>query len=178
MHNLQDASVHLFYYDNSPGEIMSYEVVITLDGNYRLLYMGKERVLSVELCMMPAVIHELNHFTLLMETLQKFTICPGVSCENYESILPQAFDYVVFKTSDCQPGAFLENDPINFGNKVIRSSKCTFLVRENTNNCYNGCRETNHYLRTMKSHSQPSSQSCSKHQRFDYMSKDELVDHS
>ena len=69
-----------------------------------------------------------------METLQKLTICPGVSSENYESILSQAFDGdgVVFKTSDGQPGAFPESDPINSGNKVIRSSKCTFLVRENT----------------------------------------------
>ena len=38
MPNLQDVSVHLFYYDNSPGEIINHEVIITSDGNYRLMY--------------------------------------------------------------------------------------------------------------------------------------------
>ena len=58
-------------------------------------------------------------------------------------------------------------------------SKCyTFLVPKNTNNCCKACCETNHYLRTLKSRSQQSSQSSSKHERYDYMSKDELVAHS
>lgn len=177
--NLQDVSVHLFYYDNSPGEIMNYEVIITSDGNYRLLYMGKERVVNVEQCMLPTVIHELNHLKLLMKTLEKLTICPGVPSEKYESILPQAFDVCVFKTTEGQPGAFLECDPINVKKKVIRSNKCcTFLVSEDTNNYCKACCETNHYLRTLKSRSQQSNQSGSKHKRFDYMSKDELVEHS
>ena len=54
-------------YDNSPGEIMNHEVIITSDGNYRLLYMGKEKRVNAEQCMLPIVIHELSHLKSLNE---------------------------------------------------------------------------------------------------------------
>ena len=61
--NLQDVSVHLFYDDNSPDEIMNYEPIIASDGNCRLMCMGKERVANVEQSIQPTVVHELNHDT-------------------------------------------------------------------------------------------------------------------
>jgi hypothetical protein len=43
---------------------MNYEVIITSDGNYMLLHMGKERVVNVEQCLLPTITHELNLLTL------------------------------------------------------------------------------------------------------------------
>jgi hypothetical protein len=176
--NLQDISVHLFHYGIGNSQSDNYEIVITSDGNYKLFYMGKERMLNVDQCPLPPVITELNHLTLVMNTLENFKICSGVSIENYQNILPPDPHIPVFKTSNGQPGAFLEWDPINVEQKVIRSSKCCiFLIPEA--NCCKACCETNHYMRTLKSRtSQQSSAPVSKHKRYDYMSKDELVEHS
>ena len=75
-----------------------------------------------------------------MKTLEKLTVCHGVSSDNYERILPPAFDACVFKTANGQPGAFLERDPTNAEKKVIRSSKCsTYLLASDDTNCCQAC---------------------------------------
>jgi hypothetical protein len=83
----------------------------------------------------------------------------------------------VFKTHDGEPGAFVECYSVDKPS-IIRSSKCKILVHGDTG-CCEACGEANHYMRTLKSRQQKSSSSTvSKHKRFDYMSKDELIDHS
>lgn len=175
--NLQDVSVHLFHYGISTSRSDIYEVVITSDGNYKLFYMGKERMLNVDQCPLPPVINNLDRLTLVMKTLVNLKICPGVSIENCQNILPLAPHIPVFKTSDGQPGAFLECDPLNVEQKVIRSSKCCIFALPEASHCCKACCETNHYMRTLKSRNQQSNTTVSKHKRYHYMSKDELVKH-
>jgi hypothetical protein len=59
--------------------------------------MGKERVVNVEQYQLPTIIHELNHLTLLLKSLQKLTICPGVSTENYKVSYPEILIIVCLK---------------------------------------------------------------------------------
>jgi hypothetical protein len=111
-----------------------------------------------------------------MKSLEKINICLGVSVENYKILLPENNVSPVFKTIDGEPGAFVETLPKNscVYEKCVRSTKCSFLIQDGT--CCKDCLQAQHYLRTLKSRSQKSNQNNhSKHARFDYMSKENLI---
>ena len=94
-----------------------------------------------------------------------------------ESVLPENASMPVFRTHDGEPGAFLEYHSVDKC-CIVRSTKCKILVCGH-NGCCKACVDANHYMRTLKSWQQKSASStASNHKRFDYMSKDELIDHS
>jgi hypothetical protein len=114
-----------------------------------------------------------------MKSLEKINICLGVSVENYKSPLPENIISPVFKTIDGEPGAFVETMPKNscVYEKCVRSTKCSFLIQDGT--CCKYRLQAEHYLWTLKSRSQKSNQNNhSKHTRFDYMSKENVIQNS
>ena len=176
--DVPQANVHLYYYGTSASK-MDYEVVIDADGSYQFFLMGQPRTMCVDPDILPPIVLERKQLHLLMKSLERFTICPGLSTENYHSILPDNLSTPIFKTTDGKPSAFVEVNPINVQEQVIRSTKCAILHLEKENICCKACNDTNHYLRTLKSRrSQQSSSTTSKYKRYDYMSKNQLIEHS
>jgi hypothetical protein len=176
--NVPQANVHLYYHGKSPVKI-DYEVVINANGSYQFFHMGKPRTMHIDPDILPPIVHERKQLHLLMKSLEKFKICPGLSTENYLSILPDSLSTPIFNTSDGKPGAFVEVNPINVQEQVIRSTKCAILHLDQENTCCKACNDTNHYLRTLKSRrSQQLDSTISKYKRYDYMSRNELIDHS
>ena len=134
--------------------------------------MGQQRTMCIDPDILPPIILERKQLHLLMKSLERFKICPGLSTENDHSILPDNLSTPTFKTTDGKPSAFFEVNPINVQEQVIQSTKCAILHLEKENICCKACNDTNHYLRTLKSRrSQQSSSTTSKYKRYDYMSK-------
>lgn len=174
--NVAEASVFLFYYGDNT-EKVNYEVIINADGSYQFFYMGKPRTLSIEPNLLPPIINQRNQLHLLMKTLQNLKLCPGFSTENFLNILPASLSTPIFKTSDGKPGAFVETSPMNVQDQVIRSTNCAILLEDKMSTTCKACSDANHYLRTVKSR-QTQQSSTSKHMRFDYMTRNELIEHS
>ena len=86
----------------------------------------------------------------------------------------------IFKNKDGQPAAFVEPIPSNYDKKLIRSSNCSlFLPIGGACLQCESCFRTDHYMRTLKSRSKNTSNNTfSKFTRYDYMTKDQLVEHS
>lgn len=121
-------------------------------------------------------IYSLSDLYSLMEHLQSCYICPGVSIDEYEDVVQGITDseMAIYRTASGEPAAFVEPLPSNFKLKVIRSTKCSLIVDNNTK-C-EACLQTSHYMRTIKSRkSKNSAESTSKYSRFDYMTKEALI---
>jgi hypothetical protein len=173
---MHEGNVNLYYMGTSP-VIVEYEVIITAEGDWKYILMGNPRIVDVDPTLLPPQIHEISQLFTLMKSLENMKVCPGVPSENYQSVLPENASVPVFKTHDGQPGAFVEYHSID-KQCIIRSTKCKILVHGG-NVCCKACSEANHYMRTLKSRQkQSASRTASKHKRFDYMSKDELIEHS
>jgi hypothetical protein len=175
--NMHEGNVNLYYMGTSP-VIVEYEVIITAEGDWKFILMGNPRIIDVDPTLLPHQIHELSQLFILMKTLENWKVCSGVPSENYQSLLPENVSVPVFKTRDGEPGAFVEYHSVD-KQCIIRSTKCKILVHGG-NVCCKACFEANHYMRTLKSRRQQSasaSSTTSKHKRFDYMSKQELLDH-
>jgi hypothetical protein len=132
--NVPQANVHLYYHGKSPVKI-DYEVVINANGSYQFFHMGKPRTMHIDPDILPPIVHERKLLHLLMKSLEKFKICPGLSTENYLSILPDSLSTPIFSTSDGEPGAFVEVNPINVEEQVIRSTKFAILHLDQENTC-------------------------------------------
>ena len=108
------------------------------------------------------------------------SLCPGVSIEKYHD-LPIDGDVPIFKNNDGQPAAFVEPIPSNYDKKLIRSCNCSLYlpIGEACLRC-ESCFRTDHCMRTVKSQSKNTfnNNTVSKFTRYDYMTKDQLVDHS
>ena len=174
--DVPEACVYLYYYGNNMKRV-NYEITINADGSYQLFYMGKPRTSSIDPNLLPTTILQRNHLNLLMESLENIKICPGISTENFLNILPDSLGTPIFMTSDGKPDAFVEMSPVNVEDQVIRSTNCAILLKDDVSSTCKACSDTNHYLRTLKSR-QTQQTSTSKHKRFDYMSRDELIEHS
>ena len=174
--NMHEGSVHLYYMGTSP-VIVEYEVIITAEGNWKYILMGNPRITDVDPTLLPQQVHDVSQLFMLMKSLESMKVCPGVPSDNYQSVLPENASMPVFKTHDGEPGAFLEYHSVD-KRCIVRSTKCKILVCGD-NGCCKACVDANHYMRTLKSRQQKSASStASNHKRFDYMSKDELIDHS
>ena len=79
--------MHLYYYGTSPTKI-DYEVVIDADGSYQFFLMGQPRTTCADPDILPPIILERKQVHLLMKSLERFKICPGLSTEKYHSTLP------------------------------------------------------------------------------------------
>lgn len=82
-------------------------------------------------------------------------------------------------TRDGKPAAFVERLLSEGNKKIICSTKCLILIIDDevlaTSNCCLSCQSANHYLRTLKSRKNNPNNSDSSKTKFEYMSKDELV---
>lgn len=86
-----------------------------------------------------------------------------------------------FNNKDGQPAAFIEPIPSNYDKKLIRSPNCSlFLPIGGACLRCESCFRTDHYMRTVKSWSKNTynNNTVSKFTRYDYMTKDQLVEHS
>ena len=110
--------MHLYYHGSSPVKF-DYEVVINADGSYQFCHMGKPRTLCIDPDILPPIIPERKQLHMLMKSLERFKICPGLSTDNYQSILPDNLSTPIFKNTDGKPGAFVEVNPFNVQEQVI-----------------------------------------------------------
>ena len=173
--DVKESKLNLFYMGNSAVNV-EYQITVLSDGSYSFFFMGQPRNLNLSQNDILQKVHDKNQLNLLMKSLEKFQICPGISAENYLDQLPESNNTPVYKTTDGQPAAFVESVPGNFHQQIIRSTKCSILVQSTA--CCTACSQTNHYMRTLKSRSREINQTSSKHARFDYMTKDKLLEHS
>ena len=156
----------------------AYKVIVSADGEYKLILGEKSRTTCIT--SLPKSIHTQKDLYSFMQTLEKHSLCPGVSIEKYHD-LPIDSDAPVFKNNDGQPAAFVEPIPSNFDQKLVRSSNCSlFLPIGSTCLRCESCFRTDHYMRTLKSRNQnvSNNDTVSKFTRYDYMTKDQLVEHS
>ena len=175
--DISERTVHLHYMSNSPVHPV-YEVIVSADGEYKFILGGKSRTTCIT--SLPKSIHTQKDLYSFMQTLEKHSLCPGVSIEKYHD-LPIDSDAPVFKNNDGQPAAFVEPIPSNFDQKLVRSSNCSlFLPIGSTCLRCESCFRTDHYMRTLKSRNQnvSNNDTVSKFTRYDYMTKDQLVEHS
>ena len=156
-----------------------YEVIVLEDGSYFVVFKERHRTLDLG-DVIPQTVQNKNQLYMLMNSLEKLNICSGVLAEKYKNLLPENNASPVFKTVAGEPGAFVETVPRNScvdDEKCVRSTKCSLLIQDGT--CCKECLKTEHYLRTLKSRSHKSNQqNHSKHTRFDYMSKEKLIENS
>jgi hypothetical protein len=158
--DVDKSEVHLFYLDNSH---VVYEIVILADGSYYFVVKDKHKSLDL-IDSIPQAIHCKNQLYLVMKSLEKLNICSGILVEKYTSLLPEDSTSPVFITIHGDPGAFVETMPTSADKKCIRSTKCSFLIKDM---CCKECIQTEHYMRTLKSRNQ-NNNSNSKHTRFNY----------
>ena len=132
--NVPHANVHLYFHGKSPVKI-DYEVVINANVSCQFFHMGKPRTMHTDPDILPPIVHERKQLHLLMNSLEKFKICPGLSTENYLSILPDSLSTPIFNSSDGKPGAFVKVNSFNVQEQVIRSTKCAILHLDQENTC-------------------------------------------
>lgn len=172
--DVNKSEVHLFFMANNSPVVFLHEVVIIADGSYYIVYKEKRKSLDVNLDL-PQTIHRKDQLYLFMTSLEKLNICSAILAEKYINLLPEENTTPVFKTNCGDPGAFVETTPTCGNKKYIRSAKCSLLSKDT---CCKECMRVDHYMRTLKSRSQNSVKHQSKHTRFDYMSKERLVENS
>lgn len=171
--SVKESNVYLYYMGNSTVNVQ-YQVTVLSDGSYSFIFMGQPKSLNFDRSVIPPAVHDKNQLCSLMKYLEKFHLCPGVSVENYQDFIPDSDNIPLYKTSNGEPAAFVESVPGDLSKKLVRSTKCDILIN---GTCCSGCLNTSHYLRTLKSRSTKRSHN-SKYTRFDYMFKDELLEHS
>jgi len=122
----------------------------------------------------------------LMQTIEtcKYKVCSGVSCDKFESVLPDDLSQPVFYTKDGDYGAYVEVSASQFHQKSIRSTFCCILIPNDDvvhdKNLCEMCQKTEHYLRTLKSRNNKRIQTAepenSKFTRLDNLSKSDLLE--
>ena len=175
--DISKGTLHLYYMSNSLVH-PAYEVIVSANGDYKFILGGKSRTTCIT--SMPKSIHTCKDLYSFMQILEKYSLCPGVSIEKYHD-LPIDGDVPIFKNKDGQPAAFVEPIPSNYDKKLIRSSNYSlFLPIGGACLRCESCFRTDHYMRTVKSRSKNTSNNntVSKFTRYDYMTKDQLVEHS
>lgn len=178
--NTKESEIHLCYLDSSLVGV-AYEVTVSADGSYCFIVGGKPRTVNLDCKMMPKVVHTLHDLYAFMQALEMYYLCVGVSFENYQdlpdNIIHKSMEVPIFNTIHGEPSAFVEPTSSTFQQKLIRSSNCSIFIRTSASRC-EACSQTDHYMRTLKSRNQEINNTPSKVNRFDYMTKDKLVEHS
>ena len=175
--DISKGTLHLYYMSNSLVH-PAYEVIVSANGDFIIILGGKSGTTCIT--SMPKSIHTCKDLYSFMQILEKYSLCPGVSIEKYHD-LPIDSDVPIFKNKDGQPAAFVEPIPSNYDKNLIRSSNCSlFLPIGGACLRCESCFRTDHYMRTVKSRSKNTSNNntVSKFTHYDYMTKDQLVDHS
>ena len=175
--DISNGTLHLYYMSNSLVH-PAYEVIVSANGDYKFILGGKSRTTCIT--SMPKSIHTCKDLYSFMRILEKHSLCPGVSIEKYHDLPSIDSDVPIFKNKDGQPAAFVEPIPSNYDKKLIRSSNCSlFLPIGGACLQCESCFRTDHYMRTLKSRSKNTSNNTfAKFTRYDYMTKDQLVEHS
>ena len=92
---------------------------------------------------------------MLLQTLQRLTVCGGCDFEKYSQYLDMSSGDTVYKTNNGEPAAFVETNLSNFHSKIIRSAKCSVLLPYNdlvsTKKVCDSCCHIEPYLRNIKS---------------------------
>ena len=116
---------------------------------------------------------------MFIEQLESCCICPGVLASEYDDQVQgiHGCEIPVYKTVAGEPAAYVERLPSNLEVKIIRPTKCPLIVKAGAR-C-EACVQVNHYMRTIKSRSKNKNvESMTKFVRFDYLTKDDLVEKS
>jgi hypothetical protein len=181
--NTPDSTAHLFYFGGNSG-YCEVEVIINDEGFWKIYLEGKLRTnINLEWLNIPSEIAFLKDIKALMLAIQGLKICAGCKFDHYETIVPDDLSVPVFHTRSGEPAAFVENNPSQHHKKVIRSAFCLLFIPHDElispKNICAACEQTQNYLRTLKSRKaqivQGREQDSSKFTRFDYLTKDELL---
>ena len=139
-----------------------------------------ERDIEVKGAVFPEPVKTYGDVVYLLNLVGNLKVCHGCDYQKYESFLPADCDCgkPVFMTKDNKPARFVERLLNEANKKIIRSTKCLIFIRNDedleTSNCCVLCQSANHHLRTLKSRKSNPNNDSSK-TKFEYMSKDELV---
>lgn len=177
--NSEQKTVHFYFFGNCPG-YAEREVKLYANGSWNLYVEGIQRDIEVEGADFPKPVKTYGDVVYLLNLVGNLKVCHGCDYQKYESFLPADCDCgkPVFMTRDNKPAAFVERLLTEGNKKIIRSTKCLiFIINDEileTSNCCVSCQSANHYLRTLKSRKNNPNNDSSK-TKFEYMSKDELV---
>ncbi len=181
--NSEDGTSHLYYFNEVSRGYCQVEVIINNEGCWSVLHEGRARYgVTLDWANISDQINSLMDLKKLLLTIQTTKICSGISIDNYETVLPKDNTMPVYYTRNGEAAAFLENNPSQFHKKTIRSTNCLLFMPSDETLCTDeicaACEHSKHYLRTLKSRlncSAAQKEEKSKFTRFDYLSKDELL---
>ena len=181
--NTQDSTAHLFYFGGNSG-YCEVKVIINDEGFWKVYLEGKQRMnINLEWLNVSSEIASFKDVKTLMLAIQSLKICDGCKFNNYETVVSDDLSLPVYHTRSGEPAAFVENKPSQHHKKVIRSTFCLLFIPYDEllspREICPACEQTQNYLRTLKSRKaqmeQEKKQDSSKFTRFDYLSKDELL---
>ena len=179
--NVTKSEVYLHYFGNNLANT-EYQVTVLADGSYKFIVGGRPRQIKInheEYKNMSNPIHSLSDLYLFIEQLESCCICPGVLASEYDDQIQgiNGCDIPVYKTVAGEPAAYVERLPSNLEVKIIRSTKCPLIAKAGAR-C-EACVQVNHYMRTIKSRNKNKNvESMTKFARFDYLTKEDLVEKS
>ena len=158
-----------------------YEIIISENGSYFFVVDGKHKEFMPSETM-PKSICQLVDFYAVIRALEHYTLCPGISMDSYHD-LDQCSSVSengapIYNSIDGQPSAFVESTCS--GKKLIRSFNCSIFIsiKGQSNRCESCC-STSHYMRTIKSRQKLNNDiPPSKYTRFDYMTKEQLIQYN
>ena len=180
--NNEKNTLHFYQFGKCPG-YAEKEIEITAAGTWSIYLEGKLRSIELSWADIPNRVQTCNDLTHLLDTIGSMKLCQGCQFDKYKLVYEtlESESEPLFKTKDGTPAAFVEIWMSKNKEKVIRSSKCIlFLWQDGSiktpDNCQ-ACESVDHYLRTklsrMKNKNPHADQ---KSVRYDYMSKDELLE--
>ena len=87
--DVKESKLNLFYMGNGAVNV-EYQITVLSDGSYSFFFMGQPRNLNLGQNDILQKVHDKNQLNVLMKSLEKFQICPGICAENYLDQLPES----------------------------------------------------------------------------------------
>ena len=179
--NSDKNTIHFYQF----GKCLGYaekEIALTAAGTWSIFLEGKHRSVDLGWTDIPDTVRKCNELKHLLDTIGNMKLCQGCPFDKYKPLYEthESESQQLFKTKDGTPAAFVDILMSKNKEKIARSSKCILLLWQDdsieTPDTCKACESTDHYLRTKLSrlkNIQPNADQ--KTVRYDYMSKDELL---
>ena len=171
--------LHMYYFGKGVG-YAKFEIVVGENQQWEFIFEGRSRKVDFSWTGLTSVLETVSDVKLMMSTIEKFKICSALSFDRFDDVIGSPNPYEpLFHTKTGEPAVFREINQSNFGEKVIRSSICSFFL-PNDDIVYkevtcDSCKSTANYLRTMRSRKKKQSDEISKNTRLDFLTYEQLL---